>query len=694
MSRFCRTILLTAAFFAALTSAEATPGVSGGILSATDRDVYSRAFAAANRGDWRTAESLAAKGHNPLAAKLLLWRRLTATDGIATFEEADAFRKANPDWPLTTALTVRAEGLIDRHASPGFVIGWFAGREPTSALGKIRLGMAEIAAGKIAAGESHVRSGWIEGSFTANEESFILQRTGMMMTPEISARRLDTLLWRRDYASVKREMARASDADQAIAAARIAVETGSRDAQSLVAALTADQAASPGLLFDLARAARKANDNERARIIFDGLPTGAIAEAHPAEMWNEISIAARQSLQDGNAQNAYRLVSRAGIPPEASTPYADSQFMAGWIALRFLKAPQTALKHFRNITNHAGRPISLARGFYWQGRAREAAGDVAGAWAAYGTAAQHRETFYGMLALARIEENPTMQVRETSARMPSRETFETDELVCAMRVLADLDQQGALKRFAMQYRTLHPDAGAAKRLVRFLSETGFRMLAIRVAKSAGYDDIVLPEYAFPVIPVPAYRGPGDGPEPALVLALIRQETEFDPDAVSPAGALGLMQIMPAGAKRLAKLSGLPDRPKDLIGDPTYNMQLGMTEYARHLHRWEGSLILAACAYNAGPTNAKRWIAANGDPREPNADPIDWIEEIPYGETRNYVQRILENLQVYRARIAGGDRPLRIVQDLYGTNPVSEPLHYTPAPRQAPQQSKGAQKIKK
>ena len=207
---------------------------------------------------------------------------------------------------------------------------------------------------------------------------------------------------------------------------------------------------------------------------------------------------------------------------------------------------------------------------------------------------------------------------------------------------------------------------------------------MRVAKAASYNDIPLLTYTHPVIAVPSYSGPGTAPEPALVLGIIRQETEFDPASVSHAGARGIMQIMPHDARRLARLSGLPYRPNDLTTDPNYNMQLGMTEFTSYLGDWGNSLILAAAAYNAGPTNAKRWIAAFGDPRSPTVDPIDWIEEIPFGETRNYVQRVIENLQVYRNRVAGRDQPLRIMADLYAPGtPPTKVLNYTPPPPAPP-----------
>jgi soluble lytic murein transglycosylase len=197
-----------------------------------------------------------------------------------------------------------------------------------------------------------------------------------------------------------------------------------------------------------------------------------------------------------------------------------------------------------------------------------------------------------------------------------------------------------------------------------LADWGYPEIAVRLAKNASYDGLMLPDFTHPTIVLPAYAGPGTAPDPALVLGLIRQETEFNPYAISSAGAKGLMQMMPASAKVAARQAGLPYRPDALLADSAYNMQLGMTEYRGHLDRYGGSMVLAAASYNAGPGNTRKWLAAMGDPRDGSVDPIDWIEQIPFGETRNYVQRVLENTEVYRARLAGKDVPLKILSDLY------------------------------
>jgi soluble lytic murein transglycosylase len=660
------------------TEAERRPGTTH-VLSTADHDLYASAFDAADRGDWPRALALAVQGQNAMARLLVQWRYLQDKNGKAPFAEIDAFLKNNPDWPRRSVLFVRAEEALDPATAPPAVIAWFAGRNPISAIGEIRLGDALIATGKPAWGTKLVREGWAAGTFEPDQELAIVQKDGTYLTPEIDRRRLDNLIWQDQYTAARRQIARVDDTAQRVAAARIALRSDPQRGRRALSELSADLSSDPRLMFDRARAARRRGDDSEAQTLLLASPFRDFIKSSPAAVWNELHIEAREALKDGKPEIAYKLVSNIGLA--SGSEFADAEFLSGWIALRFLKDAQTALPHFKKLADGVSRPISLSRGRYWMGRAYEALGDEANAWQQYRAAAAASDTFYGQLALARIDAAPVLHLPTAlTGALPSRAAFEQDSLVRAMRVLADLGAQDLLRTFALRYLELHPGPAHAKLLAQALVEMGFRDVAVRVAKVTGYDGPTFPAYAYPVIAVPDYRGPGTAPEPALVHAIIRQETEFDPDSLSHAGARGIMQIMPAGARRNSKLAGLPYMPNRLTSDITYNMQLGMTEFSGYLDSWNNSLVVSAAAYNAGENNVRRWIATFGDPRSPNVDPIDWIEEIPFGETRNYVQRILENLQVYRNRLAGRDQKLRILADLYAPNPPPAGiLRYTPPP---------------
>ena len=647
-------------------------GISGArpstirVLSAADRDLYLRAYAAGASHDWAGAMALANQGKDSVARQLLQWRYALDRESGATFTEIDAVMKFAASWPLKGTLQARAEAAIQPDPSqpsamtPEQTIAWFAAHDPNSSIGRIRYGEALVAAGQIAKGAPLIARGWVEGSFDEATEAAILQQDAAYISAANDKARLDNLVWRDETGAARRQLARVDAPTATIARARIALDGGTRAARTALKGL--EGTSDPALLLDWSRALRlEKKDAEAHRRLMRAAPA-TLAKDHTARWWNEISVQARDLLKDGNPKAALAMVDHAMLP--ASDQYADQQFLGGFIALRFLKDAKAALPYFQRLTAAVSRPISKSRGEYWQARAYEALGDNAGAIAHYKLAATFPETFYGQLAQARTDAAPLLHVADTPVVAAARAEIENDRLMPQIRVLADLGQAGDLRLFAAADAEVYSSPRHIKAFMQALTEWGYLEISVRLAKNASYAGATMLDYTHPVIPLPAYKGPGTAPEPALVHGLIRQETEFDPNAISSAGAKGLMQMMPASAKKAAQQGGLPYRPNDLLTDRDYNIQLGMIEYAGHLSNWNGSLVLAASAYNAGPTNARRWIAAYGDPRTGTVDPVDWIEQIPFGETRNYVQRVLENTEVYRTRLAGKDLPLQIMGDLY------------------------------
>ena len=646
------------------------------ILSASDHDVYSRAFDAGDRGDWIGAKGLAAQGHDATANKLIQWKYLLDKNSGASFAEISGFLLNNPDWPARETLYARAEKAISPNTTPQAIVAFFGSRDPVTGLGKVRLGEALIATGSAARGKALIQQGWIEGSFDPNDEADIIARHGDILTPDIDAQRINRLLLRNEVTAARRELSRLTADQQQVAQVRLQLKTD--PAAGLRAADNIAASNDPGLLFDKVRALRRQNQLDEAAALVQRGPSRALAVLAPSGWWAECSVAARNSLQVKNYRAAYIFAANCGISPENSTEYSESQFLAGWIALRFLNQPDTALTHFHAMARAVGRPISKARAYYWVGRAWEASGNLTNAATAYHTATQAPETFYGQLALAKIDSTPHLVLPETAAP-PSTAAYEADKLSAAIRVLADLGQESLLRLFAVQDATVYDEPGHIKALCADLTKMGFREIAVRAAKTASYNGVYFIDYLYPTISVPAYLGNGTAPEPAYVHGIIRQETEFDPSAVSAPGARGLMQVMPSSGRVAAQQAGLPFRPNDLTTDTTYNMQLGMTELGKRLSDYGGSMILAAAAYNAGPGNVSKWLDTYGDPRSPTTDPIDWIESIPFGETRNYVQRVLDNMEVYRVRLGGSGQSLQIVNDIYRPRTADiKVLRYAPA----------------
>ena len=606
------------------------------------------------------AIALGDQGQDTVARQLLQWRYALDENSGAKFADVDAALRMAANWPLRNTLYARAEADMMPEMPPAQIIQWFGSRAPVSAIGQVRLGEALAAGGDTARGGALVRLGWSNGNFDDATEAAILQRDTTHLTPESDKARLDTLLWRNEIAAARRQMARVDAKTVALAQARIALASGLAHARPALAKVSGS--ADPTLLYDWARALRADGKDAQAHAMLLRVEPAALARDHTQRWWNEVMVQARDALAAGNPRVALELVDHAQLP--AGDQYPDQQFLAGFISLRILKDAARALPYFQRLGANVSRPISKSRAEYWQGRAYEALGDAASAYSHYRLAAAYPDTFYGQLALARTENTPVLHLNDTLVPPVPKSQIEGDALMPQIKVLAELGQEDDLRFFAEREAEAYRSPAHLKEFLQSLSDWGYPEIAVRLAKDAGYTGSPMLSFAYPTLDLPAYPTSGPGPQPALVHALIRQETEFDPLAVSVAGARGLMQVMLSAAKTSARAGGLPYRPGDLLPDTKYNIQLGMIEFARHYDSWNNSLVLATAAYNAGPGNVRKWVAANGDPSRGGIDAVDWIEQIPFSETRNYVERVLENMEVYKNRLTGRDQPLTIMVDLY------------------------------
>jgi soluble lytic murein transglycosylase len=663
----------------------ADPGLTGSrpisirVLSAADHALFQRAFAQAAKGDWAAALALGNQGTDTTARQLLQWRYALDRNSGAKFADIDAMMKVAATWPLKGTLQARAEAAISPDPSgvsgmtPAQVVQWFSTREPNSSLGRVRLGEALVATGQTARGGPLIARGWAEGSFDYFTEQSILSQDAAYLTPESDRQRLDNLLWRGETTAARRQMTQVDATTAAVARARILLEGGTKLAKPALDAVASST--DPALLFDWARALRQEHNDDAAHQMLMRAAPATLARDHTARWWAEVSVEARDMLTAHDAKGALAMVEHAGLP--GGDEYVDQQFLGGFIELRFLSDPTAALTWFQRLTAAVSRPISKSRGEYWLGRAYEALGDTPNAIVHYRQAAAYPETFYGQLGLARIEAQPVLHLNQTDVVAAERGEIENDPLMPEIRVLADLGLGDDLRLFAEADATVYSSPRHLKAFMEALRDWGYPEIAVRLAKNASYAGDTLLEFTHPLIPLPSYPGDGTPPDPALVLGLIRQETEFNAYAISSAGARGLMQVMTFTARKSARIAHLPYRPGDLLSDRNYNIDLGMVEFAGHMDYWGGSILLSSAGYNAGDTNALRWVASFGDPRNGAVDPLDFIEQIPFSETRNYVQRVLENTEVYRNRLAGRDMSLQIMADLYA--PMTPPTVVLSAP---------------
>lgn len=587
------------------------------------------------------ATDFLAQTEHPLALKLLHWARLARSDDKVGFAEITAFIRDNPDWPYQNVLRRRAEEVAaDVPAADR--LAWFSLHPPLSDDGLIAYGDALLTLGRRDEAARALRRAWVEATFSPIEERRFLARYKRFLDDKDHLARLDRLLWDHHARSAQRMLMRVDRAHRLLAQARIALFTNSWGVDAAVARVPEALKSHPGLVYERVRWRRRHGLEDTAT---DLLLAEGSHEGDLDRWWTERRLLARHALARGKAETAYRLVADHGH--EHGVPFAQAEWLAGWIALRHLDRPEDARRHFERLYAGVNYPISLARGAYWSGRAAEAAGDAQAAQDWYARAAEHDRTFYGQTALARLDADRPPPFPSTPE--PSREdraAFNARELVRVARLLGRYGADGLTDIFI---RHLGRQAKTPEERVltaRLAQDIGRTDLAVRLARSYDLDGFALIEASYPVPPLPPLQA---NVEEALVLALIRQESGFRARAVSHAGARGLMQIMPATARRVARMINV-GYSRHRLHDPAYNLTLGTAYLERMLERFDGSYVLALAAYNAGPGRAERWIRAYGDPRDPSVDAIDWIESVPFSETRNYIQRVLENLHVYRRRL--------------------------------------------
>jgi len=628
------------------------------LLSAEQRQLLGRAFDALDAGKADEGRRLVNESKDRGATKIYRWAELQQPRSGASFEDIAAFIDANPDWPNLDALSRRAEeSLVDR-TDDSVVLAWFALRGPVTADGAMRYIEALMRSGNRAKAHELIRATWAGSSFGAAQEAAFLKRYRQHLDSEDHIRRLDRLIWDGRREDARRQMARVSEDWKALADARLRLQAVSGGVDGALRKVPPHLTSHPGLLFERMRWRRKKGQEEGAREILREAP----ADLGRADLWwNERAYMVRRSVSAGRMAEAYALAKDHGLSGGAGL--TEAEFLAGWVALRFLDKPEPALSHFKRLHEVARFPVTQARAAYWAGRAAAATGDVKESQAWFERAAVHVTTYYGQIAATALTNRSTAPALATPAAAPEeRQAFERSELVRAARLLNEIDQSQRTKAFitrlVLNARTPGQHTLASELATRLKRPD----LAVSAAKrSAQVAGISIPDHGWPTIDLP---GPNP-PERALILATIRQESAFETDAVSRAGARGLMQLIPPTARAVAKQLNLPSDniEKRLLADPSLNLRLGRAYLADLIDDYDGSYLLAVAAYNAGPGRVQRWLRDNGDPRKPHVDVIDWIELIPIDETRNYVQRVFENLQVYRYRINGKPVEERIDQDL-------------------------------
>ena len=596
---------------------------------------------------------------DPVARKLAEWIILRSDDNGASVERYRAFVSANPSWPSQSFLRRRLEAALwDDHRDDATVWAWFENESPVSAKGKFALARAMLGRGDRANAERLVRDAWHNDAMSEDTESTALDLFGALLTPGDQKARMDLFLYGSEHEIALRAAKRLGAAEVALAKARIASYRKADNTKALLEAVPHELHGDPGYIFARIQLLRREEKFAEAAQLMLGAPRDPARLYNVDEWWVERRLLARKMLDIGEHRTAY-LIARDAALPARDIYKTEQEFTAGWIALRFLTDPATAAKHFARIGVGSVNPTTLARAGYWQGRAAEAAGHAQEARAAYTAAAEQSTSYYGQLARAKLG---LPQIELSPAPTGRGRGIERLEIVRAVQLLYDLDEREiAVPIFADLGENGDPDALVG--LGELASRFGDARNMLLVGKAALNRGLPFDFYAYPVTGIPPFKSIGPDVEQSIVFAIARQESAFNPAVVSPAQAYGLMQVTPDAGRYVCKKYGASFDLSRMKNDPVYNAALGAAELGGLIEDYRGSYIMTFAAYNAGRGSVKKWIDRYGDPRDPKVDAVDWVEQIPFSETRNYVQRIMENLQVYRARFGGGTR-LQIEADLH------------------------------
>ena len=591
--------------------------------------------------------------HASVATTYANWKALRDPDTVRiSFAAGSSFLAHHPDWPDEKTIRLRTEAAAFLERPERTTMASFcADRPPIS-------GRGMYACYRAGAGDADTRTrwlhqGWIRGDFTDDEEAKILRDYGKDLTRADHTARMERLLYEHKTNQAKRLMGLMPANRQTIYKVWLSLAQNDRRAKAELNRLSAADQREPGILYERAKAAQAAGKSDMRDTLVYSAPGNA---PYPELWWPLRNIAIRDMLGKRATANALHILANRGELD--GEPLAEALWLKGWITLTYTHEPAAAYKDFRALYIAVSTPVSLARAAYWAGRAAEMNGnhDIARSW--YEKAARFPITFYGQLAHTHLTPHTPLDLPDQPViAETARQSFEQDEQVAVVRMLTDQGDIDMRDHFLSHMAAHADEAGFLSQLADLAQKTGGTARGVRIAKQALRKQVILISRGWPEIGLPA----NIGVERPLALAISRQESEFDPHAKSQANARGLMQLLPDTARHIAKQNDIPYSPAKLE-DPTTNLTLGTTYLGRLVRGFNGSYILGIASYNAGPSTVRGWIATFGAPPKNPDGAVQWIESIPYGETRNYVMRVLENTQVYRT-LADSDSEPALLTDL-------------------------------
>ena len=615
--------------------------------SQKDYDIAKKSIQAMEKSQWTTALKNSKEAKDKSIYNFIQWRHLLTTENQATFYDYMTFIQNNKDYPRISRIKYLAEQKLSTDKiSPKKIINWFGVDEPLSGYGMLVLGESFIQTGDSEKGIALIKRGWITAELSRDSMKSLSKKYRKYLDSKDYINRADYLAWENKYWDLKTMLPYLPKDYQLLYTARQILMSKSYGVDQAIKNVPQKFKNDAGLNHDRLKWRRKRGRIDSSLEILFSIKNNKDYLVRPDKWWVERAIMTRALIYKNKYETAYKVASQHSL--DKGSEFAEAEWLSGWIALSFLNDPILAVDHFNNFYQNVSYPISLARGAYWLGRSYEKIGDKRQSEDWYREATKYLTTYYGQLAFLKINPSQNFELEEQAdVKDDYRKYFYNKELVKITHLLNELNKDKYTKNILRHLANDNIASGSeilAAELATNISRYDF---AIQVSKLASYEKRFHNTFNYPIISVPQYVNGRKIPETAFILSLIRQESEFDMRANSHVGAQGLMQIMPYTAKLVAKQAKLPYSKSRLTSDPEYNINLGSHYIAGLILQYDGAYPFATAAYNAGPKRVKHWKKINKDPQKKQIDFVDWVELIPFKETRNYVQRVMENYNVYR-----------------------------------------------
>jgi soluble lytic murein transglycosylase len=615
--------------------------------SQKDYEIAIKSIKDMEKRQWTSALSLSKKAKDKSIYDFIQWRHLLTTGNQASFYDYLTFIKNNENYPRINRIRYLAEHKLSTDKiSPKKIIDWFGPNEPLSGFGKIILGESFVKTGNIDKGTSLIKDGWITADLNRSNMKFFRKKYKKYLDANDYIKRADYLAWENKYWDLKRMLRYLPKDYELLYTARQILMSKSYGVDQAIKNVPTKFKNDAGLNYDRLKWRRKRGRVDSSLEILFKIKNDRNYLVRPDKWWKERAIMARALIYKKKYELAYKVSSKHSL--DKGPEFAEAEWLSGWIALSFLNDPILAIDHFNNFYQNVSYPISLSRGSYWLARSYEKIGDKEKSNQWYQEATKYLTTYYGQLAHLRIKPNENFELPEQQKISDEyKNYFYKKDLVKIVYLLDELNKDKYTKNILKHLANDNINNGSEILAAELSSNISRYDFAIQISKLASYEKRFHNDFNYPIISTPKYINNRKIPEAAFILSIIRQESEFDMTANSHAGAQGLMQLMPYTAKLVSKQAKLPYSKPRLTRDPEYNINLGSHYIAGLILEYDGAYPFAIAAYNAGPKRVKYWKKINKDPQKKQIDYVDWVELIKFSETRNYVQRVLENYNVYR-----------------------------------------------